>query len=77
LKGLNSTAAPTLGTLVVRAASNTTHEVFVMSKAAGLFHVSLTVLNSVLCVGSLVAGNYGQAAFSGVVAAILAWQLTW
>jgi len=48
-----------------------------MSKVGNYFHVSLTVLNAVLCVTSLAVGNYGSAAFSGIVAAVLAWQLTW
>jgi hypothetical protein len=48
-----------------------------MSKVGNFFHVFLTIGNGVLCVTSLLAGNYGPAAISGLLAAILAWQLTW
>jgi hypothetical protein len=48
-----------------------------MSKAMGVVHVLFTILNAVLCVTSLGSGRYGAATVSGVLAAILVWQLTW
>jgi hypothetical protein len=49
-----------------------------MSKAFGFcFHVSLTVLNALLCLTSLVSGHFTWALGNGGLAAIRAWQLTW
>lgn len=49
-----------------------------MTKMLGrVFHWSLTIGNGLMFVTSLAAGNVAWAFFTGTVAAILAWQLTW
>jgi hypothetical protein len=48
-----------------------------MSKLGRAFHWALTIGNSLLAITSLAAGSYGAAALSGVLAGVLAWQLTW
>jgi hypothetical protein len=49
-----------------------------MSRTFGFcFHLSLTVLNALLCLTSLLTGNFTWALINGALAAILAWQLTW
>ena len=48
-----------------------------MSKTEGTIHVGLMLVNAALSLSSLAAGDIGFALFSGSVAAILAWQLTW
>jgi hypothetical protein len=41
------------------------------------FHVAITGLNGLLCLANLAVGNWSGATLSGVLAAVLAWQLTW
>jgi hypothetical protein len=48
-----------------------------MSKFGRVFHWVLTIGNGLLAVTGPLAGSYGAAAVSGVLAGILAWQLTW
>ena len=37
----------------------------------------LVIVNGLFAISSLAAGNYGGAIFSGAIAGILAWQMTW
>jgi hypothetical protein len=71
MKGL-ILAAPNVGTLAERRAHNLMR--CHMSKAAGFFHVLLTIGNWAICVAQAAADNYGSAAIAGVIAGILSWQ---
>ena len=47
------------------------------SRIMNVLHVLFAWLNAIMCVFNLAHGDYTSAAVSGVLAAILFWQMTW